>query len=428
MVSTTNWSERFADLKREIVEATPDYERRLTQSWNDLLQELDERTTEIVDEGSNYIPQVHFQYLDTLVPEQLDDIRRKGSIVIHGVVEEGEAVGWKIALEDFIKANPHVEGFPEQDKQLSFLYWTRAQVQARAHPNVLKVYTWINNLYRAKTDKKMEGVDLDVPLVYADSLHIRRPGVQWNVHPPHVNERWEDSNFRRYFADILSGNWRQHDPYEIEGRLDAHVSLSGKPGQATAFRTFQGWLAMTETGPTQGTPKVFPDVPLSNAYTILRPFFRPTVPLDSEDILDPKNWMFDISTPDFPGIQPCDSGWVGQQPTPDLHPHLRLEDTMISVPKFNPGDMIFWQCDIVHSIEQGHTGSHDSAVVYIPAVPQTPQNTAYVKRQAEAFLAGTNPPDFASDGTDLPYVGLGVDADIVQPISRIAMDLPVAVA
>lgn len=61
--------------------------------------------------------------------------------------------------------------------------WTRAQVQARAHPNVLKVWTWINNLYR----EKMEGIDLDVPLVYADSFHIRRPGVQWNVHPPHVN-------------------------------------------------------------------------------------------------------------------------------------------------------------------------------------------------------------------------------------------------
>lgn len=65
--------------------------------------------------------------------------------------------------------------------------------------------------------------------------------------------------------------------------------------------------------------------------------------------------------------------------------------------------------------------------MYIPAVPQTPRNTAYVKRQAEAFLTGTNPPDFASDGTGLPYVvGLGVDADVVQPISQITMGLPVA--
>ncbi|KAG1737148.1 uncharacterized protein EDB91DRAFT_491525 [Suillus paluster] len=432
MVLTIQWPERFADLKREIVEATPDYERRLTESWNDLLQELNQRTTEITDEGPNYIPQVHFQYLDILVPEQLDDIRRKGSIVIHGVVEESEAACWKTALEDFIKANPHVEGFPERDKQFFFLYWTRAQVQARAHPNVLKASIWLNNLYRTKTDKKMEGVDLDVPLVYADRIRIRHPGVQWDVHPPHVDggsmERWEDDNFRRCFADILSGNWRQHDPYELEGRLDARASLYGRAGQATVFRTFQGWLAISKTAPTQGTLKVFPDVFLSNAYTILRPFFRPTVPLDSKDILDPENWVFDISTPDFPGIQPRDNGWVGPQPTPKLHPHLRLDDTMTSVPKVNPGDMVFWHCDVVHSVEQEHTGSCDSAVMYIPAVPQTPQNTAYVKKQAETFLAGTNPPDFAKDGTGFPYIGLGVDADVVQPISRIAMGLPVAVA
>jgi hypothetical protein len=65
--------------------------------------------------------------------------------------------------------------------------------------------------------------------------------------------------------------------------------------------------------------------------------------------------------------------------------------------------------------------------MYIPAVPQTPQNTAYVKKQAETFLAGTNPPDFAGDRTGVPYVGLGVDADVIQLISRIAMGLSVAV-
>jgi hypothetical protein len=65
--------------------------------------------------------------------------------------------------------------------------WTRAQVQARAHPNVLKVSTWLNNLYRAKTGKKMKGVDLDVPLVYADRFHIRHPGMQWDVPTPHID-------------------------------------------------------------------------------------------------------------------------------------------------------------------------------------------------------------------------------------------------
>lgn len=38
------------------------------------------------------------------------------------------------------------------------------------------------------------------------------------------------------------------------------------------------------------------------------------------------------------------SGYSGPQPTPQLHPHLRLEETMTSVPKVNPGDMVFWHC------------------------------------------------------------------------------------
>lgn len=36
--------------------------------------------------------------------------------------------------------------------------------------------------------------------------------------------------------------------------------------------------SLSETAPTQGTLRVFPDVHLSNAYTILRPFFRPIEP------------------------------------------------------------------------------------------------------------------------------------------------------
>jgi hypothetical protein len=67
---------------------------------------------------SQYIPQVDFQDLDNLTPEQLDTIRHKGSVVIRGVVEEREAVGWKTALEDFIKSNPHVEGGPSISKQV----------------------------------------------------------------------------------------------------------------------------------------------------------------------------------------------------------------------------------------------------------------------------------------------------------------------
>ena len=34
---------------------------------------------------------------------------------------------------------------------------------------------------------------------------------------------------------------------------------------------------------------------------------------------------------------------------------------MVSIPKVNPGDAVFWHSDVVHSVEQEHTGSGDSA-------------------------------------------------------------------
>jgi Protein of unknown function (DUF1479) len=81
---------------------------------------------------------------------------------------------------------------------------------------------------------------------------------------------------------------------------------------------------------------------------------------DSDMLMSPSN-NIDISSPGFPGIFPQNDGYVGPQPTPFLHPHLRLDDTMTSMPKVNPGDTVFWHCDLIHSVEQEHTGTEDSA-------------------------------------------------------------------
>jgi hypothetical protein len=138
---------------------------------------------------------------------------------------------------------------------------------------------WLNNLYHAQVSETgnnekneqlantMKGVDLNTPLTYADRYRIRKPGIQWDFHPPHVDgasslqsinfppliheilvggtmERWEDPFFRKCFETILNGNWRDHDPFALEGRLNARNSLYGRPNQSSIFRTFQGWLAM----------------------------------------------------------------------------------------------------------------------------------------------------------------------------------------
>jgi hypothetical protein len=102
---------------------------------------------------------------------------------------------------------------------------------------------------------------------------------------------------------------------------------------------------------------------------------------------------------------------------------MRLDDTMVSVPKVHPGDMVFWQADVVHAVEKEHNGSGDSSVMYIPAVPKCPQNEDYVKRQAELFLQGCPPPDFPQGRTEIDYKLHATKEDIGSTAGLRAMGL-----
>ncbi|KAF7327380.1 hypothetical protein MKEN_00315700 [Mycena kentingensis (nom. inval.)] len=435
-------ADRFLEIKATIAaENGPDFEAKVTKAWSELLGELDGATKAIAKEG----PQARFLGRYSVaaslsarsVSRESPNIKRKGTVVIKDVVDDDVARGWKTALEDFIQKNPQVEGFPADDKQFFMLYWTKSQIEARAHPNMLAATTWLNNLYHTtgSSEETLEGVDLKTPLSYADRFRIRHPGGHWGNHPPHVDggtiERWEDTKLRACFADILAGSWRQHDAYALEPRLEARTSLYKRPNQSSVFRTFQGWLALSNTAPGQGTLRVFPDVLLSNAYIILRPFFRPLVDIDSADIWDAKNWVFDLANPEIPGVfqHPNQKGF-GLHPTHNLHPNLRLNETMTSVPAVSPGDTVFWHCDVVHSVETEHHGNEDSAVMYIPAVPLTPANKAYIARQIDTFRAGIPPPDFPVAVTGKDFVGLATEEDFAEAVdaAKVAMGLAVVAA
>jgi hypothetical protein len=129
---------------------------------------------------------------------------------------------------------------------MSVSSWTRPQILARAHPNVLGASTFLSSLYSKSPSDTT--VDPSVPLTYADRFRLRKPGVQWSAHPPHVDggtiERWQADSLRPCFVDILSGNWKEHDPFVFEPRVKGRSSLYGRPNQSSVFRTFQGWLAL----------------------------------------------------------------------------------------------------------------------------------------------------------------------------------------
>jgi Protein of unknown function (DUF1479) len=66
--------------------------------------------------------------------------------------------------------------------------------------------------------------------------------------------------------------------------------------------------------------------------------------------------------------------------------------------------------------------------MYIPAVPLTPQNQAYVERQRECFLQGKRPPDFPQGRGEDQFIGVAGIDDISSSLGRRAMGFPIAVA
>jgi hypothetical protein len=68
-----------------------------------------------------------------------------------------------------------------------------------------------------------------------------------------------------------------------------------------------------------------------------------------------------------------------------------------------------------------------SEVMYMPSVPYTANNAAYVQRQKECFLHGLTPPDFPKYA-NTEYKGNAGEAEILSREGRIAMGFNVEVA
>jgi hypothetical protein len=146
----------------------------------------------------------------------------------------------------------------------------------------------------------------------------------------------------------------------------------------SAWRSFQGWISLSHTNTGEGTLRMVPELKLSTAYQLLRPFF----------ILDEK---FDDVTPLFPGASP---GHLQFLPTDELHPHLLLKKTMVGIPPVKPGDYVFWHCDVVHEVDRYHPGTRDSSVSYNACVPLCPYNLESLLDTRDSFLKVQPPKDF----------------------------------
>ncbi|GAA5993221.1 hypothetical protein JCM10908_004515 [Rhodotorula pacifica] len=398
---------RFLDLKKQL------FSDGLIESWRSVLAALEDRTAEIRQVGTSLIPQVTYSDVQAgLSKEMTEEVKRVGTVVVHGAVPEAEADGWKQQIKDYISANRSLaRGFPEDDPQVWELYNSVAQTRARTHPGLLGTQKWLLSLFH--TSDASSPVSISTPISYYDRLRMRHPGDAVFALGPHIDggslERWEDAGFRSCFKGIFAGGpdpQVRHDPWDLSPRLNANTDLYGGSGQCSVFRMFQGWTALSRTSPGEGTLQVFPDVNLASAYVMLRPFFKPRQ--GREDRLGFDDWEVDLESTIFPGSVKG----KGQELSDQTHPHLRLNETMISVPSVVPGSQVYWHCDVIHAVESKHGGASDSSVLYIPAAPLTLSNAEYLKRQRERFEAGRPAPDFPGGEGESRFVGRASRADV----------------
>lgn len=74
---------------------------------------------------------------------------------------------------------------------------------------------------------------------------------------------------------------------------------------------------------------------------MLRPFFRPKLTSRNGQVsLAAEDWEVDLESTAFPG---SDIG-KAQGLNEITHPHLRLDKTMVSIPKVEPGDQVYCTC------------------------------------------------------------------------------------
>lgn len=437
--------DRFAQLKQSLI-TSPSHAEHLQHTWRSVLSSLAEKVAETERLGGKCIPEVSFpserkgdvggleEWTDA---STVQEIRERGVAVIKNVIPEQQVLQWKEDVRAYAKEND-AKGFPEDNPQVYELYWTKAQLAARSHPNLLATSKRFLQLFHkpSSAPDASSGVEtlasLSHPLTYVDRLRIRQPGDAKFALGAHIDgggvERWECPHFRGLWSSILTPGsaWTSHDPWSLGAngeRMTAQTDMYQGPGQCGVFRPLQGWLSLSHTRASEGTLRVLPFLQASTAYIILRPFFTPKLPPSSfsnyADYLAEKNWLFDGESRRFPGCS------LGHNIELDelTHPHLRLEKTMVSIPKVAPGDMVLWHCDAVHSVESRHAGEGDSSVMYIPAIPTTRVNWEYVLEQRRCFERGVPPPDFPGGKGECEYRGRGTRDTVKGTEARTSLGL-----
>ena len=342
--------------------------------------------------NKSIIPEISINEIDQKKTKVIEDIKKRGCVIIRDVFEDKFIENLNLQLEKYIDENNYYEDQKKKadlDKyfselksgkpQIFGLYWSKTQVQIRQSAEMDVVKKWLNNLWINKNKDEVI-FDPNQELVYADRIRRREPGDSTLGLSPHCDagsvERWIDKGYQSVYEKVFADKFLEYDPFNASYRNKTQEIES--PAVSHVFRTFQGWVALTQQGPGDGTLQLIP-IAKSMAFILTRAL------------------MEDVNENEL-----CDSKPARALSVNSTHHSLLLRG-LVSIPKMNAGDTVWWHPDVVHAVEDHHSGAGYSNVVYVGSTPYCEKNLAYAQKQSKKFIEGKSPPDFAAEDYEVTY-------------------------
>lgn len=351
--------------------------------------------------GHELFPVVRFADLaaGTVPEETVASIRRRGCAVVRGTFPRARAEQWNGTLAAYLEDNRFAESYrgPADDvfgglasgkPQIYGVYWSKPQMEARQDDNMVAVRSFLNSFWRHESEGR-KWFDPTRDTAYPDRIRRREPGSPSLGLSPHNDngsiERWLLPAYQKVFRHVFSGRWRDYDAWDAAHRTEVYEFPSTV--MCSAFRTFQGWTALSDMRPTDGVLHVVP-IPSAMAYVLLRAL------------------QDDVAADDLCGavngrVLPISGKW-----------HSVLLPALSPVTAVEPGDSVWWHCDLIHCVADDTTEERWGNVMYIPSSPHCEKNAIYAAACGQAFLTGRSPSDFAPEDYEVNWTGRGTVADL----------------
>lgn len=387
-----HWESPPDDPKAAIAELKAALRTRIEasgRSVEEVFAVIERRVTERVEEietakrrGETIWPVIDYADIEagTVSAEALEHLKRRGCLVVRGHFPREQALAWDAATVEYVESNRFFENYrgPGDDffgsvgskPEIYPIYWSPAQMQARQSDRMATVQAFLNARWQSESDG-VQWFDPSRDSLYPDRIRRRPPGTDSGGLGAHLDpgtlDLWMTEGNQRAFRHLFDGTVEEYDPWDAAHRTSGPQYPSST--MCSAFRTFQGWTALSDMDHDQGVLHTVP-IPEAMGYLMLRPL------------------LADVPTDELCGVT------IGQVfPALERWHSLPLR-ALSGIPDVRAGDSVWWHSDMIHSVALVTDQQGWGNVMYIPAAPWCPRNERYASEVRAAFESGSSPSDF----------------------------------